>query len=130
MIDAPRLRQGRLIASDPDHTFGGEHRESCGGTAGQALRVHHPDSQLWWLDDDLDLCRQMLPRLRSTGWQLRTFARPEPMLAALRAGLRPDLLVMSQGQPLVQVHRQYEGSTPAWNGVLSWVWDETLRLAR
>jgi hypothetical protein len=51
----------------------------------------HPDSLLWWLDDDLDLCREMLPRLRSTGWQVRTFARSEPMLAALRAGLRPDL---------------------------------------
>lgn len=90
----------------------------------------NPDSQLWWLDDDLDLCRQMLPRLRSTGWQVRTVARPEPMLAALRTGLRPDLLVMSQAQPLVQVHRQHEGATPARNGVLSWVWDETLRLAR
>lgn len=59
----------------------------------------HPDSLLWWLDDDLDLCREMLPRLRSTGWQVKTFARSEPMLAALRAGLRPDLLVLDQRLP-------------------------------
>ncbi len=58
----------------------------------------YPGSVLWWLDDDIDLCRQMVPRLRSSGWQVRTFHRPEPMLAALQDG-RPDLLVLDQRLP-------------------------------
>ena len=55
----------------------------------------YPGSMLWWLDDDIDLCRQMVSRLRSSGWQVRTFHRPEQMLAALQDG-RPDLLVLDE----------------------------------
>jgi len=58
----------------------------------------YPGSVLWWLDDDIDLCRQMVPRLRRSGWQVRTFHRPEQMLAALQDG-RPDLLVLDQRLP-------------------------------
>jgi DNA-binding response OmpR family regulator len=57
-----------------------------------------PGSIIWWLDDDLELSRQMRPRLLASGWQLKTFHRPEPFVTALRAS-HPDLLVLDRRLP-------------------------------
>lgn len=59
----------------------------------------YPGSVLWWLEDDLELCRLLYPRLRSPGWELQIFHRAEPLLAALQAGGRPDLLLLDRRLP-------------------------------
>jgi DNA-binding response OmpR family regulator len=55
-------------------------------------------SRIWWLDDDIELCRQMHLRLQACGWQLTTFNRPDQLLAALQSA-HPDLLLLDQRLP-------------------------------
>ena len=62
------------------------------------FRSAYPGWVLWWLDDDKTLCRQMVPRLRRSGWEVRVFHHPDQMRAALQTG-RPDLLVLDQRLP-------------------------------
>lgn len=57
-----------------------------------------PGAVIWWLDDDVELTRQMRERLLASGWQLRTFHRPEPLIGALRTS-HPDLLLLDQRLP-------------------------------
>ena len=57
-----------------------------------------PGAVIWWLDDDVELTRQMRARVLASGWQLRTFQSQEPFLVALRSG-QPDLLLLDQRLP-------------------------------
>jgi len=68
------------------------------GPAGAGFRSQHPWAQLWWVEDDVDLCQALTPRLRACGWGLQSFSQPDPMLAALRRQ-RPDLLILDQVLP-------------------------------
>jgi two-component system phosphate regulon response regulator OmpR len=60
-----------------------------------AFISRHPGAEVWWLDDDIDLCRLVLPRLRASGWQVRTFQASELLQAALQQS-RPDLLLLDR----------------------------------
>jgi DNA-binding response OmpR family regulator len=57
-----------------------------------------PGAIIWWLDDDVELSRQMRPRLLASGWELKSFPHPEPFIAALGTS-HPDLLVLDQRLP-------------------------------
>ena len=60
---------------------------------------HFPGALVWWLEDDIELCRLIRPRLLAAGWRLTTFQQPESMLAALNQGESPDLLILDQVLP-------------------------------
>ena len=57
---------------------------------------HCSGALVWWLEDDIELCQLMQPRLCAPGWQLRIFHSPETMLAALENGEHPDLLLLDR----------------------------------
>jgi DNA-binding response OmpR family regulator len=77
-----------------------------------------PDAVVWWLEDDVELCRLMHPRLRTAGWQIRILHQPEQMLTALEAGKSPELLVLDRrlpgrtGEGLLQELRRQGHSFP------------------
>jgi len=66
---------------------------------GRDFVSHCSGALVWWLEDDIELCRLMQPRLCAPGWQLRIFHRPETMLAALEKGEHPDLLLLDRRLP-------------------------------
>ena len=66
---------------------------------GRDFVSHCSGALVWWLEDDIELCRLMRPRLYGAGWQLRIFHRPETMLAALEKGEQPDLLLLDRRLP-------------------------------
>jgi DNA-binding response OmpR family regulator len=71
----------------------------------------HTGAEVWWLDDDLELCRLVVPKLASSGWQVKTFQTAELVQIAIEQG-RPDLLLLDQrlrdslGADLLQSLRQ------------------------
>lgn len=52
-------------------------------------------AKLWWLDDDLELCRLVRPRLLACGWHLRVFHMAAQLQLAVQTS-RPDLLLLDQ----------------------------------
>lgn len=71
----------------------------------------HTGAEVWWLDDDLELCRLVAPKLAASGWQVKTFQTAELVQLAIQQG-RPDLLLLDQrlrdsmGADLLQSLRQ------------------------
>lgn len=57
-----------------------------------------PAANIWWVEDDLELCRLIVPFLVAVGWRIHVFRHPALMLAAL-AKSRPDLLILDQVLP-------------------------------
>lgn len=57
-----------------------------------------PLGWLWILDPDEALCRILTAHLRALGWQVRRFANPADLEAAL-VQARPDLLLLEQQLP-------------------------------
>jgi DNA-binding response OmpR family regulator len=58
----------------------------------------YPGATIWWVEDDLELCRLVAPQLVACKWELHVFHHPSPMLASLSRG-RPDLLILDQVLP-------------------------------
>lgn len=50
---------------------------------------------MWWLDDDLELCRLVAPKLASSGWHVKTFQTADLVKSAMQQG-RPDLMLLDQ----------------------------------
>ena len=77
----------------------------------QEFISRHPGAVVWWLDDDLELCRLVEPRLESSGWQVKTFQTAELVQNTIQKR-RPDLLLLDQrlkesmGTDLLQDLRQ------------------------
>ena len=57
-----------------------------------------PGATIWWVEDDLELCRLVAPQLVACKWELHVFHHPSPMLASLTRS-RPDLLILDQVLP-------------------------------
>ena len=58
----------------------------------------YPGATIWWVEDDLELCRLVAPQLVACKWELHVFHHPSPMLASLLRS-RPDLLILDQVLP-------------------------------
>ena len=58
----------------------------------------YPGATIWWVEDDLELCRLVAPQLGACQWDLHVFHHPSPMFDALSRG-RPDLLILDQVLP-------------------------------
>ena len=71
---------------------------------GKDFVSHFPGALVWWLEDDIELCRLIRPRLLAAGWKLTAFQQPEAMLETLEQGGGPDLLILDQRLP------QHEGT--------------------
>jgi DNA-binding response OmpR family regulator len=57
-----------------------------------------PGACIWWLEDDRELCRLLVDRLRACGWRLTLFRKVEALLAALKRD-EPDLLLLDRMLP-------------------------------
>lgn len=55
-------------------------------------------AQIWWLEDDRQLCRLLETRIRACGWRLRLFHRSQEVLVAI-VQERPDLLILDRLMP-------------------------------
>ena len=64
----------------------------------RAFTSGYPGATIWWVEDDLELCRLVAPQLVACKWELHVFHHPSPMLASLSRG-RPDLLILDQVLP-------------------------------
>jgi len=58
----------------------------------------YPGAMIWWVEDDVELCRLVAPQLVACQWELHVFHHPFPMLSSLSQG-RPDLLILDQLLP-------------------------------
>lgn len=62
---------------------------------GAQFVTRHPGAELWWLDDDIQLCQIIAPQLIACGWKARVFHTPELLETVLQHS-RPDLLLLDQ----------------------------------
>jgi len=67
-------------------------------TVSRPFTSGYPGATIWWVEDDLELCRLVAPQLVACKWELHVFHHPSPMLASLSRG-RPDLLILDQVLP-------------------------------
>lgn len=63
-----------------------------------ALSTGMPGAHVWWLEDDRELCRLLVGRLRACGWHLTLFHRADALMAALQRQ-EPDLLLLDSLLP-------------------------------
>ena len=64
----------------------------------RSFASEYPGAAIWWVEDDLELCRLVAPHLLACKWELHVFHHPSPMLASLSRS-RPDLLILDQVLP-------------------------------
>lgn len=63
-----------------------------------ALSTARPGAQIWWLEDDRELCRLLAGQLRACGWRLSLFHKADALVAALQRE-EPDLLLLDSLLP-------------------------------
>ena len=108
----------------PEQQAPEESRESGAkeGGVGKVTQSRHfvseyPGATIWWVEDDLELCRLVAPQLVACKWELHVFHHPSPMMASLSQS-RPDLLILDQvlprqtGQSVLEGLRQLGHSFP------------------
>ena len=80
----------------------GESRSSAGPAFEPALAGDLTSArcgaQIWWLEDDRQLCRLVEARLRACGWRLTLFHKGQALLDALQRD-HPDLLILDRHLP-------------------------------